>query len=157
MRVLEAVSNAIAKDGIDHLFGVVGDANQDLIVDLDKKHNVKFVKSHHEGSGRWDGRWLRTVLRQSRSCHSDPRPRFDECHHLAGCSPVSPDSATAIGRPHVLERSLQNQGVVDQRALSLLAAGAAADLTGPSNVDYCMGQAFRTLALPILLGSLLPT
>jgi thiamine pyrophosphate-dependent acetolactate synthase large subunit-like protein len=51
MRVLEAVSNAIAEEGIDHLFGVIGDANQDLIVDLAEKHNVKFVQSHHEGSG----------------------------------------------------------------------------------------------------------
>ena len=34
MKVLEAIAAAIAAEGIDHLFAVMGDANQDIIVEL---------------------------------------------------------------------------------------------------------------------------
>src|SRR5271170_966017 len=50
MRVSEAVTTAVASEGFDHLFAVMGDANQDLIVNLGEKLGVKFVHAHHEGS-----------------------------------------------------------------------------------------------------------
>ncbi len=40
MKVLEAVAGAIAAEGFDHLFAVMGDANRDLIVELAEKHAV---------------------------------------------------------------------------------------------------------------------
>jgi acetolactate synthase-1/2/3 large subunit len=57
MKVLEAIAAAIAAEGIDHLFAVMGDANQDVIVELCEKHGLKFVHAHHEGSavGMADG------------------------------------------------------------------------------------------------------
>ncbi|MET0652668.1 MAG: thiamine pyrophosphate-binding protein, partial [Hyphomicrobiaceae bacterium] len=57
MRVFEAVTAAVAAEGLDHLFAVMGDANQDMIVNLGEKHGVKFVHAHHEGSavGMADG------------------------------------------------------------------------------------------------------
>ena len=57
MKVLEALAAAIAAEGIDHLFAVMGDANQDIIVELCEKHGLKFVHAHHEGSavGMADG------------------------------------------------------------------------------------------------------
>jgi acetolactate synthase I/II/III large subunit len=57
MRVLEAVSTAVASEGFDHLFGVMGDANQDLIVNLGDQHGIKVTEAHHEGNavGMVDG------------------------------------------------------------------------------------------------------
>src|ERR1700719_2097101 len=48
MRVLEALAAAIAAVGIDRIFAVIGDANQEIIVELCEKHGLKFVHTHHE-------------------------------------------------------------------------------------------------------------
>ena len=48
MKVLEALAAAIAAEGIDHIFAVMGDANQDIIVELCEKHGLKYVHAHHE-------------------------------------------------------------------------------------------------------------
>jgi hypothetical protein len=48
MKVLEALAAAIAAEGIDRIFAVIGDANQDIIVELCEKHGLKFVHTHHE-------------------------------------------------------------------------------------------------------------
>jgi thiamine pyrophosphate-dependent acetolactate synthase large subunit-like protein len=48
MKVLEAHSTAIAAEGIDHIFAVVRDANQDIIVELCEKHGLKYVHVYHE-------------------------------------------------------------------------------------------------------------
>ena len=50
MKVFEAVTIAVASEGFDHLFAVMGDANQDMIVNLGDKHGVKVVEAHHEGN-----------------------------------------------------------------------------------------------------------
>jgi acetolactate synthase I/II/III large subunit len=65
MKVLEALAAAIAAEGIDHIFAVMGDANQDVIVELCEKHRLKYVHAHHEGSavGMADG--LRAFLAKS--------------------------------------------------------------------------------------------
>ena len=38
MKVLEALAAAIAAEGIDRIFAVIGDANQEIIVELCEKH-----------------------------------------------------------------------------------------------------------------------
>jgi acetolactate synthase I/II/III large subunit len=48
MKVLESLSAAIAAEGIDHIFAVIGDANRDIIVELCEKHGLKYVHAHHE-------------------------------------------------------------------------------------------------------------
>jgi thiamine pyrophosphate-dependent acetolactate synthase large subunit-like protein len=48
MKVLEALAAAIAAEGIDHIFAVMGDANQEIIVELCEKHELKYVHAHHE-------------------------------------------------------------------------------------------------------------
>ena len=48
MKVLEALAAAIAAEGIDRIFAVIGDANQEIIVELCEKHGLKFVHTHHE-------------------------------------------------------------------------------------------------------------
>jgi acetolactate synthase I/II/III large subunit len=55
MKVLEALAAAIAAEGIDQIFAVMGDANQDLIVELCEKHGLKYVHAHHEGSASQTG------------------------------------------------------------------------------------------------------
>ena len=57
MKVLEALAAAIAAEGIDHIFAVMGDANQDIIVELCEKHGLKFVHAHHETSAVGYGRF----------------------------------------------------------------------------------------------------
>jgi len=43
MKVFEAVNAAVAAEGADHVFAVMGDANQNMIVGLCEKHKLKFV------------------------------------------------------------------------------------------------------------------
>ena len=43
MKVLEVLAQAIAAEGVDHVFAVMGDANQDIIVELCEKHGLKYV------------------------------------------------------------------------------------------------------------------
>jgi thiamine pyrophosphate-dependent enzyme len=56
---------AIAAEGIDHVFAVMGDANQDIIVELCEKHGLKYVHAHHETAavGMADGRFM--IVRRS--------------------------------------------------------------------------------------------
>ena len=57
MKVLEAVTTAVAAEGFDHLFAVMGDANQDMIVSLGEQRGIKVTEAHHEGNavGMADG------------------------------------------------------------------------------------------------------
>ena len=57
MKVLEALATAIAAEGIDHIFAVMGDANQDIIVELCEKRGLTYIHAHHEGTavGMADG------------------------------------------------------------------------------------------------------
>lgn len=57
LKVLQALASAIAAEGVDHVFAVMGDANQDIIVELCEKHGLKYVHAHHETSavGMADG------------------------------------------------------------------------------------------------------
>jgi acetolactate synthase I/II/III large subunit len=50
MKVYEAVNAAVAAEGADQIFALMGDANQNMIVDVCEKHKLKFVHAHHEGS-----------------------------------------------------------------------------------------------------------
>ncbi len=40
MRVLEALAAAIAAEGVDRIFAVIGDANQEIIVELCEKRRA---------------------------------------------------------------------------------------------------------------------
>lgn len=48
MTVCEAVARALEAEGIERLFGVMGDANQNLIVELGERCGVAFVHARHE-------------------------------------------------------------------------------------------------------------
>jgi hypothetical protein len=60
MKVLEAPAAAIAAEGIEHIFAVMGDANQDIIAELCETHGLKYIHAHHETAAA-----VRSPTRQS--------------------------------------------------------------------------------------------
>ena len=50
MKVYEAVTSAVKLEGAEILFAVMGDANQNMIVDLGETHGLQFVHANHEQS-----------------------------------------------------------------------------------------------------------
>jgi Thiamine pyrophosphate enzyme, N-terminal TPP binding domain len=103
MKVLEAIAAAIAAEGIDHLFAVMGDANQDIIVELCEKHGLKFVHAHHEGSAvgmadgyaRFSGKIGLATTTQG--------PGYTN-------ATTSMVASVAVGRPRLIARPLQSAG-----------------------------------------------
>jgi acetolactate synthase I/II/III large subunit len=48
VKIREAIADALAGEGASVLFALMGDANQDLIVDLGERHGLKVVHGRHE-------------------------------------------------------------------------------------------------------------
>jgi thiamine pyrophosphate-dependent acetolactate synthase large subunit-like protein len=48
MKVYEAVGAAVAGEGVDVVFGLMGDGNMELLLDLTEEHGVRFVTVRHE-------------------------------------------------------------------------------------------------------------
>jgi len=48
MKVFEAISDALKAEGTQVAFALMGDANQNLIVDLAERHRVQIVHFRHE-------------------------------------------------------------------------------------------------------------
>jgi acetolactate synthase I/II/III large subunit len=145
MKVFEAVTTAVEAEGLDHLFAVMGDANQDMIVSLGDKHGVKFVHAHHE---------------QSAVGMADGYARFSGKPGLASVTqgPGYTNATTSLvaARLHrtpllllaghaSLRDPYNPQGMVDQHALARLTTEATVKLDSAKKVDYCLGEAFRQL------------
>jgi thiamine pyrophosphate-dependent acetolactate synthase large subunit-like protein len=145
MRVFEAVTAAVAAEGLDHLFAVMGDANQEMIVDLGEKRGVKFVHAHHEGSA---------------VAMADGYARFSNKPGLASVTqgPGYTNATTSLvaARAHrtpllllaghtSLRDPYNPQGMMDQHELAKLTTEATVKLDSARNVDYCLGEAFRQL------------
>jgi acetolactate synthase I/II/III large subunit len=145
MKVLEALAEAIAAEGVNHIFAVMGDANQDIIVELCEKHGLKYVHAHHETAavGMADG-----------------YSRFSDKIGLASTTqgPGYTNATTSLVLArlhrspvlmlagHASQRDPYNpQGMVDQDAMAKLTAGATVKIDHANNVDYCLGEAFRQL------------
>jgi acetolactate synthase-1/2/3 large subunit len=145
MKVLEALAAAIAAEGIDHIFAVMGDANQDIIVELCEKHGLKFVHAHHETSavGMADG-----------------YARFSDKIGLAsttqGPGYTNATTSLVLARLHrspvlmlaghaSLRDPYNPQGMIDQHALAKLTVEATAKIDHADTIDYCIGEAFRQL------------
>ena len=147
IKVLEALASAIAAEGIDRIFGVIGDANQEIIVELCEKHGLKFVHTHHEtaavgmadGYARLSGKIglaattqgpgytnATTSLVSARRLHRSPVLML--AGHASLRDPYNPQG-----------------GMLDQHAMAKLTTGAAVRVDHANNVDYCLGEAFRQL------------
>jgi acetolactate synthase I/II/III large subunit len=145
MKVLEALATALAAEGIDHIFGVMGDANQNLIVELCEKHGLTFVHAHHEGSAvgmadgyaRFSGKiGLATTTQGPGYTNATTSLVAARLHR----SPV------LILAGHASLRDPYNpQGMIDQHALAKLTTEATAKIDHAAAIDYCIGEAFRQL------------
>jgi acetolactate synthase-1/2/3 large subunit len=148
MKVFEAVTAAVASEGFDHLFAVMGDANQDLIVDLGEKHGVKFVHAHHEGSA--------VSMADGYARFSQDKAKMGLASVTQGPGYTNATTSLVAARFHRtpllllagnagLRDPYNPQGVVDQHALGRLTTEATVNLDSARNVDYCLGEAFRQL------------
>ncbi|MFE4173579.1 thiamine pyrophosphate-binding protein [Streptomyces sp. NPDC056909] len=154
MKAFQAVTDAITSEGLDHLFAVMGDANQDMIVDLGERHGATFVHAHHESSavGMADG-----------YARFSGKPGLASVTQGPGCTNATTSLVAArlhrtplmVLAGHTSLRDPYNpQGMVDQQALAGLTTGATVRLESVHNVDYCLGEAFRQIKVrkgPFLL------
>jgi acetolactate synthase-1/2/3 large subunit len=145
MKVLEALAAAIAAEGIDHLFAVMGDANQDIIVELCEKHGLKFIHAHHEGSavGMADGyaRFSSKIGLAS----TTQGPGYTNATTSLVCARLHRSPLLMLAGHASLRDPYNPQGMVDQNALAKLTAEATVSIDHSNNIDYCIGEAFRQL------------
>ena len=145
MKVLEAIAAAIAAEGIDHLFAVMGDANQDVIVELCEKHGLEFVHAHHEGSAvgmadgyaRFSGKIGLATTTQG--------PGYTNATTSLVCARLHRSPVLMLAGHASLRDPYNPQGMVDQNALAKLTAEATVRVDHANNIDYCIGEAFRQL------------
>ena len=145
MKVLEAIAAAIAAEGIDHLFAVMGDANQDVIVELCEKHGLKFVHAHHEGSAvgmadgyaRFSGKIGLATTTQG--------PGYTNATTSLVCARLHRSPVLMLAGHASLRDPYNPQGMFDQNALAKLTAEATIRIDHANNIDYCIGEAFRQL------------
>ena len=145
MKVLEAVSAAIAAEGIDHLFAVMGDANQDIIVELCEKHGLTYVHAHHETTavGMADG--YSRLTGKIGLCATTQGPGYANATHSLVHTRLHRTPVLLLAGHASLRDPYNPQGMLDQHALALLTTGATVKIEHPDNVDYCLGEAFRQL------------
>jgi acetolactate synthase I/II/III large subunit len=145
MKVFEAVTAAVAAEGLDHLFAVMGDANQDLIVNLGEKHRVKFVHAHHEASavGMADG-YARFSGKPGLASVTQG-PGYTNATTSLVCARLHRTPLLLLAGHASLSDPYNPQGMVDQDALAKLTTEATVKLDSAKKVDYCLGEAFRQL------------
>src|SRR6202167_1373459 len=145
MKVLEALASGIAAEGIDRIFGVIGDANQEIIVELCEKHGLKFVHTHHEtaavgmadGYARLSGKIGLAATTQG--------PGYTNATTSLVSARLHRSPVLMLAGHASLRDPYNPQGMLDQHALALLTTGATVRIDHPNNVDYCLGEAFRQL------------
>jgi acetolactate synthase I/II/III large subunit len=145
MKVLEALAAAIAAEGVDHVFAVMGDANQDVIVELCEKHGLKFVHAHHEGSAvgmadgyaRFSGKLGLATTTQG--------PGYTNATTSLVLARLHQSPVLMLAGHASLRDPYNPQGMVDQHALAKLTAEATVRIDHANNIDYCIGEAFRQL------------
>jgi len=145
MKVLEAITTAIAAEGFEYLFALMGDANQDMIANLGEKHGVKLVHAHHEASavGMADGYARFSGKAGLASVTQGPGYTNATTSLIAARFRRTPLLLLA---GHASLRDPYNpQAIVDQHALAKLTTEATVKLESANNVDYCLGEAFRQL------------
>src|SRR5277367_1698090 len=145
MKVLEALAAATAAEGIDHIFAVMGDANQDMIVELCEKHGLKFVHAHHETAavGMADG-YSRLSGKIGLASTTQGPGYTNATSSLVGARLHRSPVLMLAG--HASLRDPYNpQGMVDQHAMAMLTTEATAKIEHADALDYCIGEAFRQL------------
>ena len=145
MKAFEAVAAAVAAEGAEYVFGVMGDANQELIVELCEKHGLKFVHAHHEGSAvgmadgyaRFSGKIGLAAVTQG--------PGYTNATTSLVSARIHRSPVLLLAGHASLRDPYNPQGEVDQHALAKLTTQATVKLEHAATVDYCLGEAFRQL------------
>ncbi|MGW8802801.1 thiamine pyrophosphate-binding protein [Streptomyces sp. NPDC055775] len=145
MKAFQAVTDAIAAEGLDHLFAVMGDANQDLIVDLGERHGATFVHAHHESSavGMADG-YARFSGKPGLASVTQG-PGYTNATTSLVAARLHRTPLMLLAGHASLRDPYNPQGMVDQQALARLTTEATVRLESVHNVDYCLGEAFRQI------------
>jgi acetolactate synthase I/II/III large subunit len=145
MKVLEALASAIAAEGIDHIFAVMGDANQDMIVELCEKHGLKYVHAHHEtaavgmadGYARFSGKIGLASTTQG--------PGYTNATTSLVLARLHRSPVLMLAGHASLRDPYNPQGMIDQHALAKLTTEATVKIEHADATDYCIGEAFRQL------------
>jgi acetolactate synthase-1/2/3 large subunit len=145
LKVLQALASAIAAEGVDHVFAVMGDANQDIIVELCEKHELKYVHAHHEtsavgmadGYSRFTGKIGLATTTQG--------PGYTNATTSLVSARLHRSPVLMLAGHASLRDPYNPQGMVDQHAMAKLTAEATVKIDHANNVDYCLGEAFRQL------------
>src|ERR1700685_28529 len=145
MKVLEALASGIAAEGIDRIFGVIGDANQEIIVELCEKHGLKFVHTHHETAavGMADG--YARLSGKIGLASTTQGPGYTTATTSLVSARLHRSPVLMLAGHASLRDPYNPQGMLDQHAMALLTAGATVKIEHPDSVDYCLGEAFRQL------------
>jgi acetolactate synthase I/II/III large subunit len=124
MKVLEALASAIAAEGIDHIFAVMGDANQDIIVELCEKHGLKYVHAHHEGTavGMADG--YSRLTGKIGLCSTTQGPGYANATHSLVHTRLHRTPVLMLAGHASLRDPYNLQGMLDQHAMATLTTGA---------------------------------
>jgi Thiamine pyrophosphate enzyme, N-terminal TPP binding domain len=142
MKVFQAISDAVKSEGVQVTFALMGDANQNLIVDLGQRHGVKIVNFRHEqnavaaadGYARFsDGKLGLALVTTGPGLTNTATSLVAARVHR---SPVLVFAgATSVGELHSPQR-------FDQVAISQLLAGAGAVLESPGSLAVQLDLAF---------------
>jgi acetolactate synthase-1/2/3 large subunit len=142
MKVFQAISDAIKSEEVQVAFALMGDANQNLIVDLAERHGIKIVNFRHEqnavaaadGYARFgDGKLGVALVTAGPGLTNTATSLVAARVHR---SPVLVFAgATSVGELHSPQR-------FDQVAFSQLLAGAGAMLESPSSLAVQLDLAF---------------
>ncbi len=145
MKVLEAVAAALAAEGMDRIFAVMGDANQDMIVELCEKHGLAYVHAHHEGSavGMADG-YARMSGKMGLAAVTQG-PGYSNATTSLIAARLHRTPLLLLAGHASLRDPYNPQGSLDQHAMAKLTTEATVRLDHANNVDYCLGEAFRQL------------
>ncbi|AJE80391.1 thiamine pyrophosphate enzyme-like TPP binding region [Streptomyces albus] len=141
MKIHQAVSDALVGEGAELVFGLMGDANQDLIGDLGERHGVQIVHGRHEqgvvamadGYARFSGGMGLATVTQGPGLTNAGTSLVAAARHgssvllLAGDSPVG---------------DLHNPQHFAHTAFADLTAGRSSRLESPRALDDILTRAF---------------
>jgi acetolactate synthase I/II/III large subunit len=145
MKVLEALAAGIAAEGIDHIFAVMGDANQDIIVELCEKHGLKYVHAHHEMAAVGMAGGYSRFTGKIGLCATTQGPGYTNATSSLVGARLHRSPVLMLAGHASLRDPYSPQGMVDRHAMALLTTGATVKIDHANNIDYCLGEAFRQL------------
>ncbi|GIW05466.1 MAG: acetolactate synthase I/II/III large subunit [Dehalococcoidia bacterium] len=154
-RCYQLLAEAIVAEGVDVVFGVMGDGNLHLITDLVERLGVRFVAARHEAGA---------VAMADGYARASGRPGVCTVTHGPGLTQTgtpltaarqarSPVVVIAGDTPPAFRLHAQN---IDQHTFALASAGAIQQLRGAAHVPEDVALAFRHVRLglgPIVLNA----